>query len=226
VTAAIQIYCRRPSHAEVGALLEMGVEYIGFDVRPEDGAMLREARDLVDLIRSKGAASSVLVHERKWRRLATLAMMLEPDYLLMSSDREDGYLGELAQAVKPKTRLMVPVPVGVGSASELVASVSMARNYAAVAGALTVDTCLDPQDLGRVGCTGVTPDWNVCRAVVDAVPIPVVLAGGLNPENVQQAIAIVRPAIVDACTSLEFPDRTKDLRKCQAFVSSARGVQP
>ena len=52
--------------------------------------------------------------------------------------------------------------------------------------------------------------------------LPVILAGGLTPENVGRAILRVRPAGVDAHTGVEAPDGAKDPARVRAFVEEAR----
>lgn len=55
---------------------------------------------------------------------------------------------------------------------------------------------------GELGGTGLTHDWSLSRQIVEAVDCPVYLAGGLNPDNVQDAIDAVGPAGVDLCSGL------------------------
>jgi hypothetical protein len=54
------------------------------------------------------------------------------------------------------------------------------------------------QRLAASGATGKTHDWRVSRRLVEVADKPVILAGGLNPENVKRAILEVRPAGVDS----------------------------
>jgi len=65
---------------------------------------------------------------------------------------------------------------------------------------------LDSGDLSlptpELGGTGRTHDWAISGRIVEAVRIPVFLAGGLTPENVQQAIRSVRPFGVDLCNGV------------------------
>ncbi|MEV6705970.1 phosphoribosylanthranilate isomerase [Micromonospora wenchangensis] len=75
---------------------------------------------------------------------------------------------------------------------------------------------------GAKGATGLTHDWSVSAELVRIAPRPLMLAGGLNPDNVAAAIAAVRPAAVDAHTGLEGPDRRKDRAKVRRFVTAAR----
>jgi phosphoribosylanthranilate isomerase len=82
---------------------------------------------------------------------------------------------------------------------------------------------LDSRDssTGRIGATGMTHDWSVSARIVDVAPVPVILAGGLNPENVAEAIRTVKPAAVDAHTGLEEPDGTRSFEKIEAFTRAA-----
>lgn len=77
---------------------------------------------------------------------------------------------------------------------------------------------------GRVGATGRVHDWRISRRLVSASPKPVILAGGLTPENVERAILEVRPAGVDAHTGVEARDGRKDPARVRAFVAAARAA--
>ena len=74
---------------------------------------------------------------------------------------------------------------------------------------------------GASGATGKTHAWTVSRALVELSPLPVILAGGLTPENVAPAIRTVRPAGVDVHTGVEGPDGRKDPDRVRAFVAEA-----
>ena len=76
---------------------------------------------------------------------------------------------------------------------------------------------------GAKGATGLLHDWSISAELVRISPRPLMLAGGLNPDNVAAAIAEVRPAAVDAHTGLEDPaTRRKDRLKVRKFVEEAR----
>jgi phosphoribosylanthranilate isomerase len=87
--------------------------------------------------------------------------------------------------------------------------------------ALLVDTYVP----GKHGGTGVAHDWNLSRHVREAVyPKPLILAGGLNPENVGRAIYTVRPYAVDVSTGVESRPGVKDPKKVEAFIREAKSV--
>ena len=75
---------------------------------------------------------------------------------------------------------------------------------------------------GARGGTGKTHDWNISREIVGSVSVPVILAGGLNPENVAEAISVVRPYAVDVATGVSNPDYTKNIAKVRLFVERAK----
>lgn len=77
---------------------------------------------------------------------------------------------------------------------------------------------------GAKGATGLVHDWDVSAELVRVSPRPLMLAGGLTPDNVAAAIEKVRPAAVDAHTGLENPTRRKDRNKVRTFVQEARGA--
>jgi phosphoribosylanthranilate isomerase len=81
---------------------------------------------------------------------------------------------------------------------------------------------LDSRTEKCLGGTGQTHDWNISRQIAQAVSVPVILAGGLNPENAALAIEKVRPAGIDANSGLEHPDGSKDFDKIKSFAKIGR----
>ena len=78
----------------------------------------------------------------------------------------------------------------------------------------------------QVGGTGKTHDWSVSRQIVMSYPdIPMILAGGLNSENVRSAIEQVHPFGVDVNSGTKAPDGFKDPRKMEAFIVQAKHEQ-
>ncbi len=71
------------------------------------------------------------------------------------------------------------------------------------------------------GGSGESFDWSLVPA---ACPLPVILSGGLSPDNVADAIRQVQPAAVDVSSGVESAKGIKDAAKIRAFVSAVRGV--
>ncbi|MGH9344177.1 MAG: phosphoribosylanthranilate isomerase [Terriglobia bacterium] len=78
---------------------------------------------------------------------------------------------------------------------------------------------LDAFDPVRIGGTGRTIDWNIARYASDQGK-SILLAGGLTPENVIEAIRVVRPFGVDVAGGVEHSPGVKDARKLRAFFAA------
>jgi phosphoribosylanthranilate isomerase len=105
-------------------------------------------------------------------------------------------------------------------------SIAIARAFAEVADILILDT--QARGIGGIGASGTTHDWSVSRAIVESVRVPVILAGGLSPDNVAEAIRAVVPWGVDSLTHtnevLADGGFRKDMARVAAFVAAARGT--
>jgi phosphoribosylanthranilate isomerase len=125
-------------------------------------------------------------------------------------------LAALRSCIAPK-RLMCTVPILGPEAVEL------GRRLSLVADFLLTDSH-DPST-GLVGATGLVHDWSLSQQLVASVRAPVILAGGLGPHNVVEAIRAVGPAGVDSetHTSREDDKRRKDPEKVRRFLELVRG---
>lgn len=109
-------------------------------------------------------------------------------------------------------RLDVPVLAAVEATADDIEA------YAAGADALLVDSA------GRQGGggTGETHDWRRTREFVRTIDVPIVLAGGLTPDNVTRAVETVRPFGVDVASGVEHEGGRKDHEAVERFVAAAR----
>ena len=74
---------------------------------------------------------------------------------------------------------------------------------------------------GATGATGLTHDWEISRELVEYSKKPIILAGGLNSNNVHEAIIKVKPDGVDSHTGVEDACGKKDKKKVERFVSES-----
>lgn len=75
---------------------------------------------------------------------------------------------------------------------------------------------------GAMGATGLRHDWSISKAIVDNTSKPVIIAGGLNPENIFDAVREMKPFGVDAHTGLEGSDGRKDFDLMSKFCAEAQ----
>ena len=84
---------------------------------------------------------------------------------------------------------------------------------------------LDTRDNKLRGGTGRVFDWSIAQQVSRLVP-KLFLAGGLSPENIEEAIATVRPYAVDACSALEDTPGKKNHERMRTFIKTVRNIKP
>lgn len=140
-------------------------------------------------------------------RAVELARTVEPDALQIHSELSAGDLAYLNASVEPYVLKAVDA-----------ADAERARQYDDVADALLVDSADDE----GAGGTGRTHDWERTREVTADLDSPVVLAGGLTPENVGDAVRAVEPFAVDVASGVESSGGEKDPDAVAAFVENAK----
>lgn len=96
-------------------------------------------------------------------------------------------------------------------------SKELAKEHAKFVDMILLDTSTE-----KAGGSGITHDWEISKRIIDEVGIPVILAGGLNPENVIDAIDAAGPHGVDVASGVEGPDRMKDYDKVNNFIKNAK----
>jgi phosphoribosylanthranilate isomerase len=101
-------------------------------------------------------------------------------------------------------------------------SVSRENVYESL-GAYSADRIiLDTYNANQAGGTGKTFDWGLAQQLGKHVRLPIILAGGLNPGNVRQAIEQVSPFAVDTSSGVEGVG-IKDEEKVRSFIEAVRG---
>jgi phosphoribosylanthranilate isomerase len=214
----VQIY-EVQTPEEAVALARLGVDHIG--VLVGDGAFPRElTTDRASAIFAAlppGATRVALSLSADPAEIARVIEQTRPDIIHIGAAVELFSVRD-TQALKaafPDVRIMRSIPI----VDE--ASVGCAIDYRGVADFLLLDSH-DPGDR-QIGGLGRTHDWSISRRIVEAVGVPVILAGGLDADNVAAAIAAVRPAGVDSKTKTDRGDRNrKDLDKVGRFVTAAK----
>ncbi|MFP8958584.1 phosphoribosylanthranilate isomerase [Natrialbaceae archaeon A-CW3] len=142
-------------------------------------------------------------------RAIELAEAVDPDVIQLHGGMRPGDLAYLRAKIDASVFLAIDAE-----------DVSEAGLYDDIADALVVDSA----DEHGAGGTGETHDWERTRAAIDPLESPVILAGGLTPSNVTEAIETVSPFAVDASSGIEAEHQpgTKDHESVRAFVDAAR----
>jgi phosphoribosylanthranilate isomerase len=208
------------SAEEAAAISAIGVDHIG--VLVGDGSFPREQSpaSAATIAASIGSARfSALFLSPDVAYIVRVARELRPAILHLGCAPEllgPAQVLELRRQL-PDVAIMRSVPVVDA------ASIDIARTYDGVADFLLLDSYRASDR--QIGALGVTHDWSISRRIVQAVRTPVILAGGLGPDNVAAAIRAVRPAGVDSKTRTDRGDtHTKDLEKVRRFHEAAKAA--
>ena len=102
-------------------------------------------------------------------------------------------------------------------------SIGDAVEAAKTADALLLDSGNPALAVKELGGTGRRHDWRISQAIVEASPVPVYLAGGLNASNLREAIETVRPYGVDVCNGVRSEGKL-DRAKAAAFFAAVRNT--
>ena len=94
------------------------------------------------------------------------------------------------------------------------------------ADALLLDTVDVSGDKLRFGGTGKVSDWNIASELVKGFKTPVFLAGGINPDNVKEAIQTVRPYGIDLCSGVESMKGKRDREKLNRLMRNLARQEP
>jgi phosphoribosylanthranilate isomerase len=203
--------------AEAALVQECGIRYLGFPLRlPVNREDLTEA-EAEAIIRSlRPPARGVLItYQDEAEAIAGFCRTLGATMVQLHGDIPAAELTRLRE-LHPELTIIKSLVVGMHPVSVLEGLVIELGPL--VDGFLT-DTYAP--ETGAAGATGRTHDWAVSRGLVELSARPVILAGGLTPENVEQAISAVRPAGVDVHTGVEDAAGRKDRAKLLAFVAKA-----
>jgi phosphoribosylanthranilate isomerase len=214
----VQIY-EVQAPEEAVALARLGVDHIG--VLVGEGAFPRElTADRASAIFAAlppGVKRVALSLSADPAELARVIEQTRPDIIHIGAAVELFSVRD-TRALKsafPDVRIMRAIPI----IDE--ASIECANEYRRVADFLLLDSH-DPGDR-QIGARGRVHDWTISRRIADEAGLPVILAGGLDADNVAAAIAAVRPAGVDSKTKTDRDDGDgKDLDKVRRFVTAAK----
>jgi phosphoribosylanthranilate isomerase len=222
----VQIYSL--THPEdVSMLVEMGVDHIGLapagqGLRSELGH--EDCRGLFDLLPPHVLGAALTVRTELDAILA-MAEAVNPAIVHVCSATDALGVEEqrqLRSLLPDGTKLMKAIEVGGPETADQ--ALAAAERFAVVSDYLLLDT--DDPDITGIGAAGRVHDWDVSARIVESVgaSVPVILAGGLSPDNVGDAIRHVRPAGVDSFTwtNTAADSRRKDPERVRGFVEEAR----
>ena len=202
---------------EADLLIECGVKYLGFPLRlpvhQEDLAEEDAARIIENL--PDDVEGVLITYLSNAEDIIAFCDFLGVHVVQLHGDIE---LKEIAKIRRERTEIIIikSLVVGKYSHNQIIAFIEKSRS---LVDAYITDT-YDPVT-GADGATGNVHDWSISRDIVKHSNKPVILAGGLNDQNVESAIRLVCPIGVDSHTGVEGENGRKDPDKVKRFVDRA-----
>ncbi len=206
--------CGITREEDLKAACRIGADFIGFVVGVPSSPRnlkLEEAEHLIKLV-PRNIKSVLVTVPKSLEEVLEAYRLLKPNIIQLHAE-------DFSDLSGLRERLPSIPLVRAFSASESV--VERVTSEAQFADGILVDSFAE----GRLGGSGVVHDWNISRCVRDVIyPKPLILAGGLNPSNVCEAVKTVKPYAVDVSTGVESKPGFKDPFKMETFVNRAKSV--
>lgn len=200
--------------AEAIMLMESGVEYLGFPLRlpvNKEDLTEEEGAEIIQLIKPPHKAV-LITYLNNAEEIIEFCDKLKVTYVQLHGSIDINQL-KLIKTVRPEIQIIKSLVIRKDNLSELERLVTDMSDWID----LFITDTFDPST-GASGATGKTHDWNISRKLIEFSPKPVIIAGGLNPGNVREAILFTRPAGVDVHTSIESPNGRKDYLLTSRFI--------
>jgi phosphoribosylanthranilate isomerase len=247
----VQIYeVQTPSEAE--NLMALGVDHIGSVIVSKESWKVPSIRNTVQLVQGMDGRSSLIPLFDDLESICFMLDYYKPDiiHFCEAITLENGpgafckKLVLLQKNIKkrfPEIKMMRSIPIPQPEVPNQGDALVLARMFEAVSDYFLTDTLIvkssgslfDFQPVkGFVGITGRTCNWDVAAQLIQSSNIPVILAGGITPDNVFDGIIQVMPAGVDSCTGTNALDPEgrsirfkKDLEKVKHMVDETRRAE-
>jgi phosphoribosylanthranilate isomerase len=216
--------CGLTSEADVRLCADSGADALGFVVEyPLPVPWTLERVRAAELMRSVPPfATRVVVVGGDAATVLAIAAATEPDAVQLHLDEDETTVTAVKEGLSGTgTRIVKAIRIRVGEAPAAADVLASARRFVD-AGADAI--LLDSKTSGRAAGTGIPVDWSLAREVADGLGAPLVLAGGLTPENVGGAIETVHPYAVDVISAVEDAEHRKVPERVRAFVAAARSA--
>jgi len=212
------------NYNESVASMEAGADHIGLVPMQSGGVPAhRVPFDVVDRIfdeaKRRGVKCVAIMLNKDTDEMIFIAKRVKPDILHVAGMEfaADESFAKRLHSECPGVKLMQAVLVDGPAAVDRAVEYGKFCDYILTDSGLAADT--------GIGASGLTHDWDIDACIVRSVNIPVIIAGGLGPDNVEACIRQVKPFGVDSLTktSYKYSDGVmeKDIPKVKEFCERA-----
>lgn len=211
-------FCGLSTEDSVHAALDAGADMIGFNFFEPSPRFVspQRAAELAEIVRRQVPRTTEIVAvtvDMDDEGLAEIVKVVKPDLLQLHGTESPARVAE----VKEKFGLPVMKALGISVRADL----DPLPGYKNVVDRFLFDA-KPPKDAVLPGGNGAAFDWTLMQGL--DLGKPIVLSGGLNQDNVAEAIRMTGPHAVDAASGIESGRGVKDLKKIRAFAVAVKGT--
>jgi phosphoribosylanthranilate isomerase len=205
-----------------------GADYFGVVVEVDFSPRSLTIEAAAELFSSPPIPAVALVFQMAEERLYVLAEKLRPFAIQFLSQEPPELIGKLKQ-VFPNIQLWQSIHLP--QAGNVVHLPDIKRTVAEYLQAgvdlILYDTAATVNGVHKFGGTGLCSDWDSVIALMREIKsnVPVLLAGGINPENAADAIMAVNPDGIDLCSGVELVRGKKDAAKVEALMKTVKEIE-
>ena len=219
----VQIYTLQ-SVEEAIEVISVGVDNIG--ITPASIGLPGEisyetAKDICEKV--EGGTKVALSVSSNIEEIIEMVMFVCPNVLHLCGEPGELNVNAVRSLKERLEKFNKGLPIMQAISVDDMSALDFAKEYEEISDYFILDTSTTA--VQGVGAIGNVHDWNVSKAIVDSVDIPVILAGGLSAENIKEAISIVHPWGVDSLTHtnkfLKDGSFIKDIEKVREFYINA-----
>lgn len=239
----VQIYeIQTPDEAE--KCIELGVDHIGSVLTGLEQWKQTVIRETIHLCRGAEAKSSLIPLFQGLDALSRVLEYYQPDYIHFCETltTDSGAVIELEPYIRlqkklkerfPNIKIIRSIPIPLKGIKKDFSTLAIAKEFEKDSDIFLTDTWLGGEPVnGFIGITGKRCDPKIAKDLVKQSRIPVILAGGLSPENVYNALMEIQPAGADSCTQTNKIDEKgrplrfrKDFDRVRRFVEEVRKAE-
>jgi len=239
----IQIY-EIQTPEEANRCIDLGVDHIGSVLLSGQDWKQPNILEVVKLTRQSRSKSSIIPLFNDFDTLSKVLDYYQQDFIHFCESLVDEYgketnltqYIELQHTIKerfPDVKIIRSVPIPMSEAGRGFPTLSIAEKLEQASDFFLTDTWLGKEPVeGFIGITGILCDQQIAKELVEWSKIPVILAGGLSPDNVYEALEYIVPAGVDSCTLTNALDNNgipvrfqKDFERVEKFVNETRRIK-
>jgi phosphoribosylanthranilate isomerase len=239
----VQIYeIQTPEEAE--RCMEVGVDHVGSVLLPMGEWRNQTLKETLRVSEGTRVKNALIPLFREMGMLFKILDYYRPDFVHFCESLTDrhGEKMELDPYVEaqlkikekfPEVGVMRSIPIPPKNSAPGFPTLEVARKLESVTDLFLTDTWMKNEPVeGFIGITGKPCNWKIAKDLVLQSKIPVILAGGLSPENVCAALMEVAPAGADSCTQTNRKDKEgnalrfkKDFERVKQFVQEVRRAE-